>query len=70
MPILFLNNLAKQKPSISKQQMWLFATFRIRKSGQVAKFNSTSIFQHLYFYFILKCLVIYFQCYAFQRASI
>ena len=47
MPLLFSNNWAKQK--------WLFATFRTKKFSQVAWFNSTSIFQHLYFYFVLEC---------------
>ena len=36
MPLLFSNNWAKQK--------WLFATFRTKKSSQVAWFNSTRSF--------------------------
>ena len=52
MPLLFSNNSAKQNPSISKQQLWLFDTFSTKKSSQVVWFDSTSIFQHLNFYFV------------------
>ena len=31
-----------------------------KRYSQVAWFHSTSIFQCLYFYFVLKCLAIYF----------
>ena len=31
-----------------------------KKSSEVAWFHSTSISQQLYFYFVLKCLAIYF----------
>ena len=31
MPLLFSNNQAKQKHSISKQQLWLFGTFSTKK---------------------------------------
>ena len=62
MSVLSLNNQTKQNLSISKPQIWLFDTLSTKKSSQVAWFHSTSIFQHLYFYFVLHCLVIYFQC--------
>ena len=60
--ILSSNNQAKQKPSISKPQLWLFDTFSTKNCSQVAWLHSTSIFQRLYFYFVLDCLAIYFQC--------
>ena len=59
MLLLFSNNEAKQKP-ISKQQLWLFDTFSTKKSTEVVWFYSTSIFQRVYIYFVLKCFDIYF----------
>ena len=41
-----------------------------KKSSQVVWFHSTSIFQHLFFYYLLECAAIYFQCYAFHGALI
>ena len=41
-----------------------------KKSSQVVWFHSTSIFQHLLFYYLLESVAIYFQCYAFHGASI
>ena len=41
-----------------------------KKSSQVVWFHSTSIFQRLFFCYLLKCVAIYFQCYAFHGASI
>ena len=41
-----------------------------KKSSQVVWFHSTSIFQHLFFYYLLESVAIYFQCYAFHGASI
>ena len=62
MSVLPSNNQAKQKFSISKPQIWLFDTLSTKKCSQVAWFHSTRIFQRLYFYFVLDCLVICFQC--------
>ena len=41
-----------------------------KKSSQVVWFHSTSIFQRLFFYYLLEWVAIYFQCYAFHGASI
>ena len=41
-----------------------------KKSSQVVWFHSTSIFQRLFFCYLLKCVAIYFQCYAFHEVSI
>ena len=55
-------NQPKQKPSISKLQLWLLDTFNTKKYSQVVWFYLlVSIFQRLHFYFILNCLAIYFQ---------
>ena len=48
--------IKQNKLSSSKQQLWLFDTFSTKKSSQIAWFHSTSIFQRLYFYFLLECL--------------
>ena len=53
-----------------KNNCGFLINFSRKKSSQVVRFNSTSISQRLYFYFVLECLAIYFQCYAFHRASI
>ena len=55
-------NQPKQKPYISKLQLWLFDTFNTKKYSQVVWFYLlVSIFQRLHFYFMLDCLAIYFQ---------
>ena len=55
-------NQPKQKPYISKLQLWLFDTFNTKKYSQVVWFYLlVSIFQRLHFYFMLNCLAIYFQ---------
>ena len=59
MLLLFSNNSAKQEP-ISKQKLWLFYTFSAKKYTQVVWFYSNSIFERLYFYFVLECVAIYF----------
>ena len=41
-----------------------------QKSSQVVWFHSTSIFHRLFFYYLLECTAIYFQCFAFHGASI
>ena len=45
-------------------------TISTKKSRQVVWLYSASIFPHLYFYFVLECLAIYFQCYAFHGTSL
>ena len=47
MSLLSLNNEAKQKLHVATSLSW---------------FHWTSIFQHLYFYFVPNCFAIYFQC--------
>ena len=41
-----------------------------KKSSQLVRFHSTSIFQRLFFYYLLEWVAIYFPCYAFHGASI